>query len=213
MTSRRVTAMPSIYDLKPRFQALLRPGMRALARARVTPNAVTLAAIAGSIAVGAVVPLAAARPALWLLLPAWLLLRMALNALDGMMARELAQATPLGAVLNEVGDVASDLALYLPLGLALPGAAAAAVAFAVGAALTEFCGLLGQALRGTRRYDGPMGKSDRAAAIGVLSVVLAAWPRAAQAAPWALGALAALCLLTCRNRLAAVLREARREAA
>jgi CDP-diacylglycerol--glycerol-3-phosphate 3-phosphatidyltransferase len=45
--------MPSVYDLKPRFQNLLRPAMRAAARVGLTPNAITLLAIVGSIAVGA----------------------------------------------------------------------------------------------------------------------------------------------------------------
>jgi len=75
--------MASVYDLKPRFQALLRPLIGRLARAGVTPNAVTLAAVAGSVAVGGLVALARDRPALLLLLPVWLFLRMALNAIDG----------------------------------------------------------------------------------------------------------------------------------
>jgi CDP-diacylglycerol--glycerol-3-phosphate 3-phosphatidyltransferase len=37
--------------------------------------------------------------------------------------------------------------------------------------LNEFAGLLGQALGGARRYDGPMGKSDRALVVGVLCVL------------------------------------------
>ena len=45
--------MPSIYDLKPRFQSLLRPITRGLAAAGVTANQVTVAAAVLSIAVGA----------------------------------------------------------------------------------------------------------------------------------------------------------------
>src|SRR3954462_5322273 len=107
--------MPSVYDLKPRFQKLLRPLMKWLARHGFTPNAVTLISIIGSIAVGAAGSQAATHAALLLLLPAWLFARMALNAIDGMMARELGMATQLGAVLNELGDAVSDLGLYLPL--------------------------------------------------------------------------------------------------
>ena len=51
------------------------------------------------------------------LLPVILLVRMGLNAVDGMLAREFGQKSRLGAVLNEVGDVLSDAALYLPLAL------------------------------------------------------------------------------------------------
>ncbi len=40
-----------------------------------------------------------------LLLPVTLFVRMALNAIDGMMAREHGQASAAGAVLNELSDV------------------------------------------------------------------------------------------------------------
>src|SRR5256714_11677267 len=85
--------MASVYDLKPRFQNLLRPLMRRLAAIGLTPNAVTLMALVGSLVVGALVSQAGKHPALLLLLPVWLFARMALNAIDGMMAREMAMAT------------------------------------------------------------------------------------------------------------------------
>ena len=130
--------MASVYDLKPRFQALLRPLIGRLTRAGVTPNAVTLAAVAGSVAVGGLIALARDRPALLLLLPVWLFLRMALNAIDGMRARELGMATALGAVLNELGEVLADVALYLPLALVCAPARWPVLAFVLGAVLTEF---------------------------------------------------------------------------
>ncbi|MEO6453063.1 MAG: CDP-alcohol phosphatidyltransferase family protein [Ginsengibacter sp.] len=40
---------------------------------------------------------------------------MALNALDGMMARIYNQQTKKGEVLNELGDVISDLFIFFPL--------------------------------------------------------------------------------------------------
>jgi CDP-diacylglycerol--glycerol-3-phosphate 3-phosphatidyltransferase len=44
--------VPSIYELKPAFQRLLRPMVGALARGGITANHVTLAAAILSIAVG-----------------------------------------------------------------------------------------------------------------------------------------------------------------
>ena len=110
-------AMPSIYDLKPAFQGLLRPLCRGIARAGITANQVTVTALLGSVAVGALIvwepdarwPLIVVGP--------FLLVRMALNAIDGMLAREHDQQSRLGAILNELGDVVSDAALYLPLAL------------------------------------------------------------------------------------------------
>ena len=167
--------MASVYDLKPRFQALLRPAVARLRAIGITPNGVTLLALAGSVAVGAVVAIGtivrgAGPQAIWLLLlPAWLFLRMALNAIDGMMAREHDLATPLGAILNELGDVLSDVALYLPLAFLHAPSRWLVVAFVLGAVMTEFCGVLAQALGGGRQYQGPMGKSDRAFWIGALA--------------------------------------------
>src|SRR5688500_4056994 len=103
--------MASIYDIKPAFQNLLRPITRALARSGVTANQVTIVAMVLSIAVGSCV---AANPlARWplLVMPAFLFVRMALNAIDGMLAREHGMKSRLGAVLNEVGDVVADTAL------------------------------------------------------------------------------------------------------
>lgn len=199
--------MASIYDLKPRFQAFLRPILHALARAGVTPNMITGLAIIGSLAAGAALMFARERPALLLLLPAWLLARMALNALDGMLAREHQMMSRLGAVLNELGDVVSDLAIYLPLALMFPESRWPVIAFAILAVLTEFSGLLGQALGGARRYEGPMGKSDRALLVGLLGLVTFFLPQARMVWPWAFALGSALAIVTCRNRARKALAE------
>src|ERR1039457_6078984 len=107
--------MASIYDIKPAFQNLLRPLTRSLARAGVSANQVTLAAAALSCAVGACVAIWPGQRWPLLTLPGFLFFRMALNAIDGMLAREHGMKSNLGAILNEVGDVVADTALYLPL--------------------------------------------------------------------------------------------------
>ena len=109
--------MPSIYQLKPAFQNLLRPGVERLYARGVTANQVTLAAAVVSVLLGAL--LAAFSHITWLfaLIPLWMLLRMALNAVDGMLAREFGQQSKLGAYLNELCDVIADSALYLPFAL------------------------------------------------------------------------------------------------
>jgi CDP-diacylglycerol--glycerol-3-phosphate 3-phosphatidyltransferase len=201
--------MPSVYDLKPKFQSLLRPLMRGIAGIGLTPNAVTLVAIIGSIAVGVAVTFANSRPALLLLLPGWLFTRMALNAIDGMMARELAMSTQLGAVLNELGDAISDLGLYLPLALVYDPARWPIVAFSIGAILTEFSGVLGRALGASRHYEGPMGKSDRAFVVGALGLATFLFPDVFKAWPWIFGIAALLTAVTCLNRVSQALNELR----
>jgi len=141
--------MASLYELKPIFQACLRPLAVGLATRGVTANQVTIAAAVMSVAVGILVAWAQGGTIL-LLLPVALFLRMALNAIDGMLAREHGMKSALGAVLNEIGDMVSDAALYLPLAL-VPGVPAAwVVLFVVAALLTEAAGLVGTMVRRIR---------------------------------------------------------------
>ena len=96
---------------------------------------------------------------------------MALNAIDGMLAREFNQKSRLGGYLNEITDVVSDAALYLPFAFVHPFDALQIGLIIWLSALTEFCGVLGQVQGKTRRYDGPLGKSDRAFSFGLLGLV------------------------------------------
>lgn len=195
--------MTSVYDLKPRFQALLRPLVRTLVAKGVTANQVTIAAMLASVVTGAALWVFAGDRLSLLLLPLVLFLRMALNAIDGMIAREHDQKSRLGAILNEAGDVVSDAALYLALVPALAPFGAAGwpiVLFVVAAILTEFVGVLGPTIGGDRRYDGPMGKSDRAAAIGLLAFLIAVGVPGGGWIDWIFGLLALLALWTAVNR-------------
>jgi CDP-diacylglycerol--glycerol-3-phosphate 3-phosphatidyltransferase len=164
--------MASIYDLKPKFQGLLRPVVQSLAGAGVTANQVTLGAAVLSIASGGAIAMWPGSPRVLLLVPLILFLRMALNAIDGMLAREHNQKSRLGAVLNELGDVVSDSALYLPLAL-VPGLdPRLIVAVVVIAVIGEMTGVVAIQIGAARRYDGPMGKSDRAFWFGLLALLL-----------------------------------------
>lgn len=163
----------SIYQLKPRFQALLRPMVRRLAAAGATANQVTVAACAISVALGLWLFFAAPGAAAFALVPLWMFLRMAFNAVDGMLAREHGQQSALGAFLNELTDVLSDAALYLPFAAIAPFQGVWVGAVIVLAGLSEFAGALGPSVGASRRYDGPMGKSDRAFVFGALGLYVA----------------------------------------
>jgi CDP-diacylglycerol---glycerol-3-phosphate 3-phosphatidyltransferase len=203
--------MASIYDLKSRFQALLRPAVNGLQKLGVRPNHLTLLALLGSAGVGCGVLLATRDARCLFLLPLWLFARMALNAMDGMLARDHGMITPLGGAFNEVGDVLADLALYLPLAFFDDEAATALVAFSFAAVISEFCGLIGPSLGASRRYEGPMGKSDRAFLVGLAGLLAPLAPKTVQYWPWVFWAAAALGLLCGFNRIRAALRELRQE--
>jgi len=192
--------MASIYDIKPAFQNLLRPLTRGLAQAGVTANQVTLTAALLSVAVGAC--LAIFPEARWplLVLPAFLFLRMALNAIDGMLAREHGQKSRLGAILNELGDVVSDTALYLPLALVPGFAAPPVVLIAALAIISEMTGVVAVQIGAARRYDGPMGKSDRAFVFGLLALLVGLGVPAGLWLTALLWIVAGLLVLTILNR-------------
>ena len=164
--------MPSIYDLKPKFQGLLRPLVLILANNGVTANQVTLLAMLLSFACGGLIALFPDQHSLLLSIPVVLFVRMALNAIDGMLAREHDMKTALGAILNELGDVFSDVALYLPLAL-VPGVHSLWVVLAVILAIiTEMTGVVAVQIGAERKYEGPMGKSDRAFVFGLMGLLL-----------------------------------------
>lgn len=204
--------MPSVYDLKPAFQSLLRPTVKRLAEWGVTANQVTVLAVTISAAEG--LCLALKPDATWPLaiLPIVLLVRMALNAIDGMLAREFNQKTALGAALNEIGDVVSDACLYLPFAMIAAIHAPLVVVFVLLAVVAEFAGVVAIQMGAERAYDGPMGKSDRAFWMGLLAVLLALGWMPSLAANAFVGVLVILSTTTVINRVRKALTEENRKA-
>jgi CDP-diacylglycerol--glycerol-3-phosphate 3-phosphatidyltransferase len=199
----------SVYSLKPKFQNLLRPVTCKLAHAGVTANQITISAALGSILVGLIAGFGFPMQRLFLLLPVWLFLRMAFNAIDGMLAREFGQKSALGAYYNELGDVVSDIALTLPF-LAIPAFRADDIwLFAMAALLVECAGLIGPLAGASRRYDGPLGKSDRAVVIGALGLWIGAGLPVAPDASWLWLVLVALSAITIVKRVANGVADAR----
>jgi len=201
--------MPSIYDLKPKFQGLLRPITRSLVNLGVTANQVTVFATVLSIGAGTCLVVWPTEQWPLLMIPGMLFVRMALNAIDGMLAREHDMKSDLGAVLNEIGDVVSDSALYLPLALLhlhgfRPELIIAIVLLSV---ISEMTGVVAVQIGASRRYEGPMGKSDRAFAFGLICLLLGC---GVSLEPWldvALGLMLFLLLVTILNRAKHALQE------
>ncbi|MCK5648737.1 MAG: CDP-alcohol phosphatidyltransferase family protein [Gammaproteobacteria bacterium] len=199
----------TLYDIKPGFQSLLRPMVKWLAAKGITANQVTLAAAAGSIAVGILLFIFSRQPAVFLILPVWMFIRMALSAVDGMLAREFKQKSHLGAYLNELCDVLSDAALFIPFALIAPFSAGTVVLVIFLAMLSEFAGVIGPVIGASRRYDGPLGKSDRALIFGALGLWLGMGGVMPQWLFWLMPILALLLSITIFNRTKQALAEVR----
>lgn len=199
--------MPTIYQLKPASQNLLKPIVPWLAKVGVTPNQVTIFTTCLSIACGGLL--------LWhnyflILVPPLMLVRATLNVIDGMLAREHQMKSTLGGILNELADVIFDAAIYLPFGL-LPGVSGYLVAvIVVLSIISEMTGVLGLTVGGQRQYDGPMYKTDRGVMFSIIAVlfVCGVFP-----SPWldfVWICLIGLSLLTIINRINSTLVETRK---
>jgi CDP-diacylglycerol--glycerol-3-phosphate 3-phosphatidyltransferase len=156
-----------LYQAKPWFVKRLGWIEDELVSRRVHPDTLTAGGVVAGAGVGAALALGAVlhAPLLWLMVGPLVLARLALNALDGAVARRTGASRPFGTALNETGDRVADA-------LALGGAAFAvpvAVAFSavVASFLASLSGVLALALIGRRDYSGPMGKADRMAVLAV----------------------------------------------
>lgn len=161
----------SIYLLKPWFRQKLSGVTARLRHIGVTPNQITITALVLSILYSASLYVSSIFHLyyLYLFFPLFAIIRMALNAIDGLMASEYDMKTPLGMILNEVGDIVSDFCLMLAFiySCSLP---LIVFIFIILTICSEVVGILGLAISQVRHYEGPMGKSDR---IFVLSLM--AW--------------------------------------
>lgn len=176
--------MISVYKIKPQFQKLLTPILEYFHRRGITANQITVSALVLSVIIAVLFYLGDHSRWLFLVLPVGLLARMALNALDGMMARRFNQMSAMGEMLNELGDVLSDMIIFLPLLKFFPQAGWSIVIFIGLSIINEFAGVLGKVIAGDRRYDGPMGKSDRALVLGILGILLCCQVNLSGAAVW-----------------------------
>ncbi|ALH94792.1 CDP-alcohol phosphatidyltransferase family protein [Acinetobacter equi] len=168
--------MPSIYQLKPAFQNLLRPLVQYLYKKGCTANQITLLAMFLSLAISLFIYLYFQNPAanyiFLLIYPIWMLVRMAFNAIDGMLAREFHQQSHLGAFYNELCDVIADSALFMSLIVFSCIHPQLLLLMTFLAILSEYTGVMAPLVGQERRYDGPMGKSDRAFWTSVITIIV-----------------------------------------
>ncbi|MEU2894057.1 phosphatidate cytidylyltransferase [Streptomyces albidoflavus] len=159
--------MNGLYALKPWYADRLSGVRGALARRRVSPDALTAAGVAAAAAAGGALAL---LPAGWAAAPVALLLavRLACANLDGALARDTGRSRRRGALLNEAGDRAADLLVIAAFWPVAPGWLAALAACA--ATLPSWVSLAGAAAGAPRLNGGPAGKTERC----LLAVVAAA---------------------------------------
>jgi CDP-diacylglycerol--glycerol-3-phosphate 3-phosphatidyltransferase len=168
----------TLYTVKPAFQQALSPASRFAIRHAISADQLTLAAVALSVVGGAALALARFEPLLLLVALPVVLGRLALNALDGMVARQARTARPAGELLNEVGDRLGDLALVGGLVASGIGDLRLGMLALVAMLLPSAVGVAARAAGGARRYEGPLSKPDRMAVLAAAAVLTLAFPPA-----------------------------------
>ncbi len=187
----------TVYALKPAFQSLLRPVAGRMVNGNWTANRITAAGFAASVLTGGAFALGSLNRHWLMAVPVLLFLRLALNALDGIVAREHNQASTRGRIYNEVADVMGDAVAYLPVVAILPEYTILIATVVVLATVTEFVAVLDPNLR---RNEGPLGKSDRAIGFGLLAMLIATGLGPGTWTIFFLLAMAAAALLTIHHR-------------
>lgn len=160
-----------IYSIKPKFQQALRVVERPLVRWRVHPDILTLSALGLSFAGGFALYASHWTPWTLLAVPFMALLRICLNALDGIVAKDLGVARPWGEVLNELCDRLADVAFFVGLVL-IPGVnIPLGISVLVLMVITSYVGILSKAAGGAREFGGLMGKADRMILLALAAVL------------------------------------------
>lgn len=158
---------PGLYALKPWYARKLSGVRGALARRGVSPDTLTVAGVvcaAGAAAALAWLP----APLAALPVAALLAARLAFANLDGALARDTGRTTRRGALLNELGDRAADLAVLAGFLTLAPLWLVATAALA--ATLPSWVSLAGAAAGAERLNGGPVGKTERCALVVVAAV-------------------------------------------
>lgn len=151
---------------------MLMPLVNLLHKNHVTPNQVTISACLLSILIGVLFYFNYESSWIYAVIPVFMFVRMAMNAIDGVLAKKFNLQSRLGKFLNELTDVISDTALFIPFLLLTQTFQASVIIFISLSIISEMAGVLSEVNSGERRYDGPMGKSDRAFLIGAVAVLL-----------------------------------------
>jgi phosphatidylglycerophosphate synthase len=182
----------------------------ALARAGVSPNAISVVGMACCLAAGAALaatPYLEGSPghAAWLAAAVLIQLRLLANMLDGMVAVASGQSSRVGELYNELPDRISDVTAIVGLGYAAGGSVELGFAAAIGAVLTAYVRSLGKAAGAAQQFIGPMAKQQRMFVVTITAVFMGlapeAWQHALRLPIAALVLILVGCVVTAGRRL------------
>ena len=162
-----------IYSIKPKFQRFLSPIKNLFIRYKIHPTTINILALIVSITGG--ISLFLSDRYVWLLIyiPFMAFIRTALNALDGMVARELkVKNQKFGEVLNEIIDRISDVAIFIGLAFTTYVNLPLGLITIILILLNSYLSILSKAAGGNRQYGGLVGKADRMFYLGLAAILV-----------------------------------------
>lgn len=162
----------SIYKLKKQFQNILMPFCKLLASLGISPNQITVFTVILNLFFAFFLYKFSNFKFIYLLIPVFFFIRMALNALDGMLANNFNMKTKIGIFFNEMADVISDTAVFYTFFKIIATPEYLSFIFIFFSILSEYTGVVAFMVDGKRHYEGPMGKSDRVFFISILSLFI-----------------------------------------
>ena len=162
-----------IYSIKPKFQVALGPIKRLFVKWKIHPTTINILALLFSVSGGLAIYYAGVYPLLLIYIPVMAFVRTALNALDGLVAREMkVKNQAFGEVLNESIDRLSDIVIFLGIIFASYVDMGLASVVLIGVLFVSYLGIIGKAAGGTRRYEGFAGKADRMFYVSAASLII-----------------------------------------
>ena len=176
----------TIYSVKPLFQKTLMPMANLMIRLKIHPTAINISALVTSVIAGLLFPFISNLRFLMFVIPLLLFIRIAFNALDGIVARGLGVSSPKGEIYNEFIDRISDSAIFLGLltifikdfnflklndGFMIRYQFIFGIIFIILFLLNSYLGILAKAAGKERLYIGFIGKADRMFYLGLATLI------------------------------------------
>jgi phosphatidylglycerophosphate synthase len=180
------TYVPERRPLASRDKAASKRLASWLARHGVRPNTISVAGMVAGVLAGCAFAATGLLEPQWffVLLAAGLIqLRLLANMLDGMVAVQTQQASPVGELFNEVPDRVSDAAILIGAGYASGAAPQLGYLAACVALFVAYVRAEGKVAGAPQEYCGPMAKPQRMFVLTVAATVCAVLPPAWRSAP------------------------------
>jgi len=161
----------TLDKLRPLADRAIEPFVDAATRVGLTPNGVSVLAMLVATAASLSFYVAGREPLLYAVGAVLVFLNGWLDLLDGALARTLAVESAAGDLLDHVLDRYADIVIIVGLAGGL-GRYALGFAAVTGVLMTSYLGTQAQAVGLDRVYGGVMGRADRLALVGLLTVLM-----------------------------------------